>query len=303
MTHMMNDDEDKTAKTVEELNKYGAQLHIVDVDNMQLLQFGTSNDENGNSKHWLKAQFKSGSTYLFTDDNYAQLMLNSINTVSKADNKTVASLVSDAVSRWLKMSSQNDQQLNEDEEVDADIKQAVKQRSEENQTKVVIQDLDLTEEQIVDKAKSIFKKFIDSVYTDDQATSLPVEWTTQFNEMFMTVMKPDGTYAKNEVPTNDCIEVQTVVNKLPLAFIRTGFAVNLKMNEWQLAFAPIAWSGMKCKSTPQNLDELLDEKYSIDNLEEISIRAENDMSDDTEDDKDISDEDSSTEDSSNKDEE
>ena len=278
---MMNDDEDKMTKTLEQLNSYGAQLHIADVENIEIIQLGESEDDNGNASKWLKAKFKSGNTYLFTDESYVQLMLNTAKAAAEADRNKLADDVSGAVERWLKAENQQ-KLLDEAEETDVDVKQAVKQRSLDSQTAVTIKDLDLTDEQIAEKAKSFFKKFIDSVYIDDKTPSLPVEWTTQFSEMLLSIRKPDGTYAKNVAPTNDCVETQIVINKLPAAFWKSGYAVNAKMNEWQLAFSPIAWSGIKCNNEPSNLEELNDSKSKISNLESITAKVADEVAKDDE---------------------
>ena len=152
---MMNDDEDKMTKTLEQLNSYGAQLHIADVENIEIIQLGESEDDNGNASKWLKAKFKSGNTYLFTDESYVQLMLNTAKAAAEADRNKLADDVSGAVERWLKAENQQ-KQLDEAEETDVDVKQAVKQRSLDSQTAVTIKDLDLTDEQIAEKAKSFF---------------------------------------------------------------------------------------------------------------------------------------------------
>jgi hypothetical protein len=228
-----------------------------------IVQVGTpESDEEPVS--WFKVLFSSGNTYLFSLKHYADFCLKSANACKEADLSELAELVDEKKRQDVSADDSNDNsQLDE-----AEDKETAKYVDDNSKSDTVVMPIDMSEKDIISKASSIFKDFAAASSIDGfNAAELPAQYISTFTAEFMTPRKTNGSLATKELNTNAKAAAEVIYGKQPFAFYYAGYANNIDKEQWQQAFCPIAWSGVKCTSMPKTVEDLSRQNTVLSNLD------------------------------------
>ena len=224
--------------------------------------------------NWFKVLFSSGNTYLFNVKGYVEFCLKSVKACQEADAAELAGLVDEHKNQ---LDDNDSSQLDE-----AEDEETSKYIADNSKTQSAIMPIDIAEEDVIDKATKMFKSFASSSSVDNNDdVQLPGQYVTNFENQFLTPRKTNGALALKELSTNSKASVEIVYKKMPFAFFYAGYASNINKEQWQQAFCPIAWSGIKCTAMPKTAKDLDRPNTALSNFEQImsGIDAESEQED------------------------
>lgn len=268
------------AKQFKKLNNEleNSKLQVFDDNNshgLVAVQVGTPQSDE-EPINWFKVLFSSGNTYLFNVKSYVEFCLKSTKACQKANTDELANLVDECKN---KLSDNDNSQLDEAE--DEEISKYIVDNSK---TQSIIMPIDYTEKDVIDKATKMFKSFASNSSVDNNDdVQLPGQYITSFQNEFLTPRKSNGVLTLKELNTNNKASIEIMYKKMPFAFFYVGYVNNINKEQWQQAFCPIAWSGIKCTTMPKTTKDLDRPNTALSNFDQIIsvIDAESEQEDTT----------------------